>query len=122
MNAKTAATVFGVVFVVVALLGFAGGFGIVGMNGFFETNPLHDIVHLLSGIIFLIVAFAAPSKSSATLMIFGVVYALVTILGFAIDLGALGLAANSADNYLHLVLAIAIFYSGYSTKDSMAMM
>ena len=122
--AKNLAIVFGVVFVIVGLLGFVGGLGIVGPTGLFATNLPHDLIHLVSGIVFLIVAFSAPQASSATLKTFGYVYLLVTILGFVLTpsggslLGFIQMSA--ADNYLHLVLAVVILIAGYSaSKPSM---
>jgi len=118
--AKTLALVFGIVFVVVGLLGFVGGLGIVGPLGIFQTNTLHDLVHLVSGLVFLAVAFWAPAKSSTTLVIFGIVYLLVTVLGFAGTLGFL--SVNTADNYLHLLLGVVILIAGLSTRKEMMAM
>ncbi len=116
MTGKNLAVVFGIVFVLVGILGLVGGAGIVGPDGLFATNVPHDLVHLLSGIVFLIVAFSTPRYSSPVLMIFGVVYGLVTVLGLAIEGDVLGLLINDADNYLHIVLALATFFGGYLTR------
>ena len=65
MSAKTLAVVFGIVFVIVGLLGFVGN-PLVGSMGLFMTNHAHDLVHLLIGVILLIVAYTAPAKSAST--------------------------------------------------------
>jgi hypothetical protein len=80
--AKKLALTFGIIFVLVGLIGLFGGLGIVGQNGLFMTDTVHDWVHLISGIVFLIVAFAAASKSSITMTVFGVIYLIVAVWGF----------------------------------------
>ena len=117
--AKTFAIIFGIVFVVVGLLGFVGGLGIVGPTGIFQTDTVHDLVHFISGLVFLAVAFWAPAKSSLVSIIFGIVYLLVTILGF-FGSPVLGfLIVNTADNYLHLLLGVVILIAGLSTRKEM---
>jgi hypothetical protein len=103
---KTLAYVFGGVFILVGLLGFVGN-PIVGQNGFFMTDTVHNIVHILLGVVLLVGANNAPM----TLKIVEVVYLLVAILGFVMGAGKLlGLVmVNGADNWLHLVLAVVLF-------------
>lgn len=116
--AKNLTLIFGIVFVVVGLLGFIGGLGIVGPTGIFATNTLHDVVHLLTGIVLILVAVSAPSKSKSALIIFGVVYLLVTIVGFVVGEGeVLGILMNSADHYLHLVLTIVLLIGAFASKS-----
>jgi hypothetical protein len=113
---KKLALVFGVVFALVGVLGLLGGFGIVGPSGIFMTDSLHDWVHLISGIVFLIVALAAPMHSSIVMKVFGVVYLLVAVLGF-FGSPVLGfLVVNMADNILHLVLGAVILWAGFASK------
>jgi hypothetical protein len=114
--AKKLAMILGVVFVVVGLLGFISN-PIVGhgAGAIFQTNKVHDIVHILIGVV--MIAMAATSGALA-LTIFGVVYALLALAGFVMGPGKLfGLVTlNQADNYLHLVLAIVLLAAGMSTK------
>ncbi len=116
--AKTASIVFGIVFVVIGILAFIGN-PIVGMGGFFATNRIHDLVHILSGIIFLIVGFSGTERGASTwLKAFGAVYLLVAILGFFVVTGSgsgnvLGLIeVNAADNWLHVILGVVFILSG----------
>jgi hypothetical protein len=114
--AKKLALVFGIVFVLVGVLGFIPN-PIVGMDGLFMTNMLHDLVHLLIGVVLLIVGISAPEKSSLWLKIFGVVYLLLVVLGFLlIPSGGslLGLVVmNMADHWLHLVLGVVLLAAGF---------
>ena len=79
--AKTLAMVFGIVFVLVGILGFIPN-PIVGTAGLFVTDHLHDLVHFLFGVILLVVAFAAPARSAQWMIILGVVYLVLAVLGF----------------------------------------
>lgn len=113
--AKKLAIVFGLVFVLVGAMGMIGT-GIVGPMGLFETNTLHDIVHLLIGIVLLGVAFMSPATSGTWLKVFGVVYLAIAVLGFLLVPGGgelLGLVHTSAsDHLLHIVLGIVLYVAG----------
>jgi hypothetical protein len=111
--AKKFAVIFGIVFVLVGLLGFVSN-PIVGANGFFLTDGLHNVVHLLVGVVLLIAAGAGASASALWLKIWGVVY-LVLFLDGLVQLPLLGfVTANVADNYLHLVLGIVLLIVGFT--------
>jgi hypothetical protein len=123
--AKKLAVVFGVIFVLVGVLGFIPN-PIVGATGLFMTNTLHDLVHLLIGVILLVVAMTAPAKSALWLKIFGVVYLLLVVLGFLlIPSGGmlLGLVTmNMADHFLHLVLGVVLLAAGMMANNSSSSM
>ncbi len=122
--AKTLAMVFGVVFILVGVLGFVEN-PLVGAAGIFETDMLHNVVHLLFGIILLGVALKAQAKSALWLKILGVVYLLLAIIGFVMvpEGGALlGLVhANAADHYLHIVLGVVLVAAGFLAKGNSSM-
>lgn len=91
---------------------------IVGPEALFETNFLHDVVHLLTAIGFIIVALMSAKASIVFMKLFGIVYLAVGILGFIVlgdaERGSLlGLIhINTLDNYLHVGLGITILASG----------
>jgi len=113
---KKAALVVGVVFLLLGLLGFIPALTPDGkVLGILAVNGLHNMVHLLSGIAFL-VASQRSDWSSLTFKVMGVVYALVTVLGFLAGDGGsiLGLIiVNTNDNILHLILTAAFLYFGF---------
>ncbi|MBI2485768.1 MAG: DUF4383 domain-containing protein [Deltaproteobacteria bacterium] len=115
--AKTLALVFGIVFVVVGILGFVPN-PIVGHDALFHTNSVHNLVHLIIGIVLLIGAGAGEGLSKTLLLVIGVVYLLVAVLGFlAVDETGKGMilnlvAINKADNLLHLVLGVVFIGAG----------
>lgn len=122
MNTQKAAKWFGIVFIAIAILGFVPGITSNGMLlGIFEVDTLHNIIHLLSGII-AIVCSSSMSNSKTYFKVFGLVYLLVTILGFIGSGSVLGLImVNGADNLLHLVISIVSLALGFGgSKSSMS--
>jgi len=115
---KTLLYVLGVVFVVVGLLGFVNH----PVLGLFEVNTLHNLIHLVSGILLLIFAGMGEASGRKLALILGIVYALVTILGFLLGGNIFNLImVNMADNLLHLVLAVvllAVGLTGHSASSS----
>lgn len=100
----------GVVLTLVGIAGFFTG----GMLLFFEVNPIHNVIHLASGIVALGAAGAGSSYARLYLIVFGVVYAAVTVIGFVNGGDILGLFhANDADNYLHAAIALSSLGIGF---------
>jgi hypothetical protein len=118
---KTAAIIFGVVFLAVGILGFVPGATNNDMLlGMFMVNPAHSMVHIASGVVFLICGMAGAGASRTFFKIFGIVYALVAVLGFVKGDGMLlGLISNNmADVWLHVVLAVAMLWLGFGARDT----
>jgi hypothetical protein len=119
MQDKTLAQVYamalGGVLVLVGIVGFlvepsfaVGDSAQRGTLILFDINGWHNVVHLLSGIVGLAMAGTA-AKARLFSIGYGVVYVLVTILGFIVGDGGLLLSIipiNTADNLLHLVIAL----------------
>lgn len=107
---KNVLYVLGVVFILIGILGFFNS----PILGIFATDTLHNIVHLLSGILALVFA-GKPSQAKMFAIVFGIVYALVAILGLLMGSGkVLGLmSVNPADNYLHILLAVVLLVVGF---------
>jgi hypothetical protein len=118
---KQLATVFGVVFLLVGVLGFVPGITTADghLLGIFHVNATHNIIHLLSGAVALWAGMTSVKASRMYFQIFGVIYTLVTVLGFMTGDGLiLGLVANNmADNLLHLVIAAVALYAGFVQKE-----
>ena len=128
MQDKTLAQVWamalGGVLVLVGVLGFlvepSFGVGDSAQRGtliLFDINGWHNVVHLLSGIVGLAMAGTA-AKARLFSIGYGVVYVLVTILGFAVGDGGLLLSIipiNTADNVLHLAIAVTGIGIGLSS-------
>jgi hypothetical protein len=77
------------------------GDGLLG----FEVNAWHNIVHLLSGLV-LLAAFRRRGPAKIVALAFGVVYAVVAIIGLIDGSDVLGIMpVNGADNILHIALS-----------------
>ncbi|HYE23414.1 MAG TPA: DUF4383 domain-containing protein [Candidatus Paceibacterota bacterium] len=118
--AKTLAIVFGAMFVLVGLLGFVPN-PLVGPEGaLFETDLMHNLVHLLFGVILLVVAFKNEAASALWLMILGIVYLVLAVLGFLMipeEGELLGIVhMNHADHWLHVGLAVLLIGSSFLAK------
>ena len=116
---KTLSWVFGIVLALVGVLGFVPGLTTGGMLlGIFMVGGLHNIIHLVTGLAVLAAAmgYFAPKLF---FQIFGVVYGIVTVLGFVTG-GAILFETNMADNLLHLVIAAVALYAGFLRKESAA--
>lgn|SRR5438552_2778570 len=116
---KTAAILFGLVFLLVGILGFVPAATSNEMLlGIFHVNFAHNIVHLASGAVFLLCGMSGPGPSRTFFKIFGIVYALVAALGFYYgDQPILGIVSNNmADVWLHVVLAVVMLFLGFGAS------
>ncbi|MDB5259729.1 MAG: TonB-dependent siderophore receptor [Candidatus Taylorbacteria bacterium] len=114
--AKKLSIVFGIVFIIVGILGFIPN-PLVSATGFFGVDTVHTIVHLVIGIILLVVGLKCAKTSAAVLIVVGAVYLLLAIIGFFGVTSILGfLNVNTPDNWLHAVLGIVIIIAGIMGK------
>ncbi len=116
----------GAVFLLVGVLGFIPGittnYGALTfaghesgamLLGVFQVSVLHNIVHLLFG-----VAGIAMARTDRMARLFllggGAVYLLLWIYGLVVDMSANAnfVPFNSADNWLHLILGVAMIGLG----------
>ena len=126
-NLQKAATVVAATFLLVGVLGFipgitthygdmtfAGHDSNAKLLGIFEVSILHNIVHLLFGIVGL--ALARRWDGARSFLIGGgVIYLVLWLYGLLIDRnsGANFVPVNSADNWLHFVLGVGMIALGY---------
>lgn len=109
---------FGATYILVGLLGLLlTGFGNLLSPAatliVFQVNPLHNLVHILVGALWVVAGFRIPTARAASQAI-GAVYLLLGVAGFFIIGTALDLLAlNVADNFLHLATALAALYVGF---------
>ena len=111
------AKMFGWAFIGAGILGFVPGITTADghLLGIFHVNAAHNVVHLLSGGVALWAGFHSEQVSRMYFRIFGVVYALVALLGiFTGREPIFGLIANNmADVVLHLAIAAAALWLGF---------
>ena len=119
--ARLYATLVGGTLLIVGIIGFfySASFGDPGtvdsVFGIFAVNAWHNIVHILTGALGLLVAGYAAREYALGL---GVVYLVVAAWGFIVGSGdsILGfLPVNTEDNVLHLVLGLLGVGAGLAT-------
>lgn len=121
--AKSLGMLFGIVFLAVGILGFVPGITKDDMLlGIFMVNKVHSIVHIASGVVFLLASMAGAGAASLWFKIFGLIYAVVAVLGFMNPNGMLlGMISNNpADTWLHVVLAAAMLLIGFAAPKQAA--
>lgn len=115
--------IFGVVYLLVGLLGFVytGFADFAGTDtnekilGIFEVNPLHNIAHLGIGALLLFSAMKSVAAAKGSNVLVGGVYLLLGIVGlFILDSEANILSLNGADNVLHFGSAALLLGVGLS--------
>ncbi|MEP7149278.1 MAG: DUF4383 domain-containing protein [Acidobacteriota bacterium] len=120
--AKTIATLLGVVFILVGLLGFVVP-SLLGAH----LSPAHNVVHLVSGAAALYLGLKGSlSGAKMFCMIFGTVYLLLGVVGFAMgsgdermfDLAGI-LHLGTVDHIIHVLLG-SIFLVGALMTGSAA--
>lgn len=118
--ANRIATILGVVFLLVGLLGFAMP-ALLGAH----LTPAHNIVHLVSGAISLWLGLkGTPSGAKTFCIVFGLVYLLLGICGFLAGSGddkmltilPDQLMFGTMDHIIHLALGAIFLFGGFTTK------
>jgi hypothetical protein len=119
--AKTFGMLFGIVFVAVGILGFVPGVTKDEMLlGIFHVNTVHSIIHIVSGAIFIFASMAGAGAARLWFKLFGLIYAVVAVLGFMKPNGPLlGMVSNNpATTWLHVVLAAAMLLIGFASPKA----
>lgn len=110
------ALLFGIGFVLAGVAGFLPMFTFDGnLFGVFEVDAMHNAVHIISGAVALIAA-TSYDYSKLYFQVFGIAYGLTAVLGFMWGGDLYGMHVNTADNILHLVIAIFALSLGFSAQ------
>jgi Domain of unknown function (DUF4383) len=125
-NVQKAAAAVGAVFLLVGILGFIPGitsnydqleFASAGSDalllGLFQVSILHNIVHLLFGVLGLVMARSA-SGARSYLVFGGVIYLVLFLYGLLVGQNSAAnfVPVNTADDILHLLLGIGMIALG----------
>jgi hypothetical protein len=129
---RVAAMVVAAVFLLVGLLGFipgitteydgmtfAGHESTAMLLGIFHVSILHNIVHLLFGVVGLALA-RTVTGARGFLIGGGVVYLVLWIYGLLIDHDSAAnfVPVNTADNWLHLLLGVGMIGLGLALSQN----
>ena len=122
---KRVALVFGIVFLLIGILGLVSSGGMeMGADpapgmllGMFGVNLLHNIVHLLFGVWGLVASrsFVGAKMYAQTV---GVIYIVLAVLGFASPTGFGLIPIGGNDIWLHAVIGLVLAGIGFTAKDS----
>jgi hypothetical protein len=108
---RTVAAIFGVVYLIVGAYGFIGAGDDNMLIGLFEVNALHNIVHVVIGLVLL---WGAMSTPMAVMMnrVVGIVLIALGILGIFVEnpLDLIPISGN--DVWLHLVSGVILLGAG----------
>ena len=115
---------FGATLLLVGILGFIAeasfdaGSDVNGSNFIlFEVNGWHNLVHIASGLVGLLLWRSLAGARSFALG-FGVVYGIVTLWGFIDGNDVLSLIpVNAADNVLHLAISALGIAAGLASRE-----
>ncbi len=114
---KKLAMVFGIVFLLVGVLGFIPNPIVGEMNAIFHADMVHNLIHIITGLVLVYLGSKSNATAATTLKVVGVVYLVVALVGFIMaDTVAGIIPVNVADNWLHTVLGIVILWSGFGGK------
>jgi hypothetical protein len=106
----------GVVLVVVGLLGFIDNPLVGDADSLLPTGTVHNVVHVVTGLVALGIAFGMRGRAQAEALIgFGVLYAVILVL-VLVSPTLFGLFDQAANIYLHLIhaaLAVVSIVVGY---------
>lgn len=127
---QKAAIVVAAVFLLVGVLGFvpgvtteydgmtfAGPESTAMLLGVFHVSVLHNIVHLLFGVVGFVMS-RTVSGASGFLVGGGIVYAVLWLYGLIVDEASMAnfVPLNNADDWLHLILAVGMIALGVGLR------
>ncbi|GHO64893.1 hypothetical protein KSC_037850 [Ktedonobacter sp. SOSP1-52] len=130
---RIVALALGVVFTLIGIVGFfipaENSTGVQALFGIFDVDTVHNIIHLVTGVLGIAAAFTGQSRIFN--QVFGIVYALLGLVGLipALYLPAgsyghdnglfLGLThINAADHILHIVVGVVAAAVGFFVRDT----
>lgn len=120
--ANRIATILGVLFLLVGLLGFVMP-NLLGAH----LTLAHNIIHLVSGAIALWLGLkGTPAGARTFCIVFGIVYLLLGVVGFLLGTGddrmltliPDQLMFGTMDHVIHIVLGAIFLFGGFTTKTA----
>jgi hypothetical protein len=124
---KRVAMLFGIVFIIVGVLGFTvpGGMAMGDaanapkLLGLFPVNLLHNLVHILFGV-WGLAAARSFSGSVAYCKLGGMIYLALAVIGIVAPttFGLIPIGGN--DVFLHTVLGVLLVWAGFMAKEEAA--
>ena len=112
----------GVILVVVGVLGFFPN-PIVGPNGLVATDNIHNIVHVLTGLLAFGLLYGMRNDVGTATILFGALYSVVfiaTVISPTL-FGIFSVPVNPVDHVIHIGLAVVSLALGYMARGRTAL-
>ena len=116
---KILAILFGLVFIIVGILGFLPDYAPnEKLFEMFTADLGHNVLLITTGVIALLCGFSSSGASRAFFILAGLAYAVIAGLGFYYGEGLLysTLKVNHADNWLHAGISLIALYFGFFVR------
>jgi hypothetical protein len=120
MSYKKCARIFGVVLLLIGILGCLPGLTTNGhFLGIFHVNNGTNALHIVTGLIAYVFSHGTLHASQLFFQVFGIFYGVIGILGFGYrDNDIFGLFANNlSESFFHLIVCIMSLYLGFLYKN-----
>jgi hypothetical protein len=121
MAGKTGALLFGVIFIIIGVLGFVDN-PLFNSDGVFYTNKSLSGFHIIAGIILFVAALLGNERARTVLIVFGFLFLLLGLIGL-ITIGGTGsgqllgiFRVNGADNILYIMLGVLVLLVGIGAR------
>jgi hypothetical protein len=107
----------GVILVAVGILGFVSN-PLVGPTGLVATDNLHNVVHILTGLLALGLAYGMRTDVGTASIIFGALYAVIFVVTLISPtlFGLFSVPVNPIDHVIHLGVAAVSLALGYLAR------
>lgn len=114
------AILVGIALVFVGVAGFLPQFMTDGLLfGYFQVDSLHNLFHLVTGVIAILSASSA-GMASWFFKLFGLIYLAIGAAGFYYQGDLTMMQMNEADNILHIAVGVVFLYFGVFLKKPSA--
>lgn len=113
----------GVILIAVGILGFFSN-PLVGPTGLVATDNLHNIVHVLTGVLALALAYAMRDDIGTATIVFGALYLAVFVVTVVSPtlFGLFSVEVNAIDHVIHIGLAAVSLGLGWMARSRAAAM
>ena len=111
----------GIILVAVGLLGFIANPIVGRADALFPTGNLHNVVHILTGVLALYIGFVLKGEMQINGVIgFGVLYVVIFVACLVSPnlFGLFDIPVNATDHGLHAGLAVVSLALGYMARNS----
>jgi|SRR5665213_147836 len=112
------AYVFGIILIILGVLGFIKAAAPGGLVlGLFSADLMSSLIYIATGALALVAARQRESQTRLYFKVFGIVYALIAIVGLIDGGNVLGLMiVNGWSNVLNVVIAFIALWAGFGTQ------